>query len=76
MMDKTIVHTEMLDQFTRLEIRLHDVRKANKYTFSIVFVDEQGESYGSASNGEQYETQSACHADAYIQYITQHKHED
>lgn len=73
---KTIVHSEMLDPFTRLEIRLHDVPEAEKYTFSIVFVDEVGESYGHASNGEWYETQSACHADAYIQFITQHKHED
>lgn len=71
--DRTIVHSEMFDPFTRLEVRLHDVPEAEKYTFSIVFVDENGKSYGRAGNGEWYKAQSACHADAYIQFITQHK---
>ena len=33
--DRTIVHSEMFDPFTRLEVRLHDVPEAKKFTFSI-----------------------------------------
>lgn len=73
MRNKTIVYSEMLDLFTRLEIRLHNVMESDRYTFNIMFLDEQGEYGGYADNGEWYETKAACHADAYIEYITQHR---
>lgn len=70
---KLTVHTERLDHRTRLHIQLHHVIEYNKYTFSIVFLDEQGEYGGYDGNGQMYETQAAGHADAYIEYITQHR---
>lgn len=72
MSNKIIVFTEMLDNGTRLDIRLQDDFECNKYTFNIVFLDEQGEYGGHPDNGQLYETQAACYGDAYIEYITQH----
>lgn len=71
-MSKTIVHTEMLDKNTQLEVREHDTSDPKKYTFRLMYLNDDGEYYGSGGDGQWYETLAACIAAGHIDYQLDH----
>jgi len=72
MSNKTIVHSEMLDNETRLDVWQHDTTQIEKFTFRLVYLNERGEGYASSADGEWYETMAASIAAGIIDYLMDH----
>ncbi len=71
--DPRLIHTEWLSKQTLVEIFHIEANEPEAYRFSLIFHNEQGEYYARAGNGEWYETLTACLADAYVEWIANHK---
>lgn len=62
--NREIIYQDMLAADVRLTVTLHDVSEPvrHSYTWRIHFLDETGESYGSANDGQWYESRAAAEA--------------
>ena len=64
-----IIHTRELDKYTRLIIRDVPINAPERYIWNIHFLDDEGEAYGSCSEGIWFDSVAAAIAAGRTYYL-------